>query len=212
MTRKINNGAWMRLSDAAQVLGVHPSTVRKWSDEGLLPVHRTEGGHRRYQRQEIELWKQAQRAEKPFEVDMVMQSALRTTRLQISEGHLQSESWYAKIDEVARKQYRESGKTLLLGLMAYLAAQDERDTSEAESIGYEYASRGRRCGLNSVEATRAFLFFRTMLIEAMLGVYEAAVVRSPHAWSDMFRKVNAFTDQILVTILSTYEAYQRVTR
>lgn len=212
MAHKINNGVWLRLSDAAQVLGVHPSTVRKWSDEGMLPVHRTEGGHRRYHRQEIELWKQAQRAEKPFEVDLVMQSALRNTRLQISEGHLQSESWYGKLDEVARKQYRESGKTLLLGLMAYLAARDESDTSEAVSIGYEYASRGRRCGLDSLEATRAFLFFRNMLMEAMLGVYEAAVVRSPQAWSDMFRKVNAFTDQILMTILSTYEAYQRTSR
>jgi hypothetical protein len=48
-----------------------------------------------------------------------------------------------------------------------------------------------------------------MLMEAMLSVYESAAVRSPTAWSDMFRRINAFTDQILVTILKNYEAYRR---
>ncbi|MCK4977066.1 MAG: helix-turn-helix domain-containing protein, partial [Anaerolineales bacterium] len=45
---------WLSLSDAAEILGVHPSTVRKWSDEGVLPVRRTKGGHRRYLRSEVE--------------------------------------------------------------------------------------------------------------------------------------------------------------
>jgi hypothetical protein len=51
-----------------------------------------------------------------------------------------------------------------------------------------------------------------VLIESMLSIYEAAAVQSSHAWSDMFRKINAFTDHILVTLLETYEAYQRANR
>ena len=35
---------WLSLSDAAEYLGVHPSTVRAWADKGDLPVHRTAGG------------------------------------------------------------------------------------------------------------------------------------------------------------------------
>jgi hypothetical protein len=49
-------------------------------------------------------------------------------------------------------------------------------------------------------------------MDSMLSVYEAAAVSSPHAWSDMFRKVTEFTDEILVTLLETYEAYQRANR
>jgi len=37
-------------------------------------------------------------------------------------------------------------------------------------------------------------------------------VRSPHAWSDMMRKINEFTDVILITIMETYEAYHRESR
>ena len=89
-------------------------------------------------------------------------------------------------------------------------SEDKGVTSlQAEALGYEYASRGRRCDLNAVEATRAFLFFRNMLLESMLAVYEAASIHSPKVWSDMFLRMTAFTDRILITLLETYEVYQR---
>ena len=201
---------WLSLSDVAHILGVHPSTVRTWSDLGVLPTHRTQGGHRRYLRSEVDLWLQSQRNSDGNEANLVIQTAMRSTRFQISEGRLREEAWYNKLDDEAREQYRLSGRALLQGLIKYQTSEHEQASAEAESLGYEYALRGRRCGLSSVEATHAFLFFRNVLIDSMLSVYEAAAVRSPHAWSDMFRKINEFTDQILITILETYEAYQRV--
>lgn len=203
---------WLSLSDVAQILGIHPSTVRSWSDQGVLPVHRTKGGHRRYMRNEVDLWVLAQRSDPNSEANLVVQSAMRNTRLQISEGRLAAEAWYAKLDEEAREQYRVSGRALLQGLIQALSSNDEQAGAEAEALGYEYASRGRRYGLTSVEATHALLFFRNLLIESMLSVYESAAVHSPHAWSSMFRKINEFTDRILITILETYEAYQRASR
>lgn len=203
---------WMSLGQVADLLGVHPSTVRLWSDRGVLPVHRTHGGHRRYLRHEIDLWLQSQRLEGRGEMDVVVQNALRATRFQISEGRLAQESWYRKLDEEARQQYRFSGRALLQGMINFLNADGGMAEAEAEALGYEYASRGRRYGLSSVEATRAFLFFRNMLLESMLEVYESAAVHSPHAWGAMFRKINDFTDQVLVKILDTYEAYQQAER
>jgi excisionase family DNA binding protein len=204
-----SSNQWLSLGDVAQMLGVHPSTVRSWSDQGVLPVHRTKGGHRRYRRSELELWIQSRRADSSGEVNMVVQNALRNTRFQISEGHLQAEAWYKKLDDDARQHYRMSGRALLQGLINYLTSDGGEAVSEAEALGYEYASRGRRYGLDSVEATHAFLFFRNMLLESMLKMYESAAVSSPHAWSDMFRKVSEFTDHILIKILETYEVYRR---
>lgn len=203
---------WLSLSDVAQILGVHPSTVRSWSDQGILPVHRTNGGHRRYWRGEVDLWVQSQRANGLDEINLMVQNALRNTRFHISEGRLKAEAWYNKLDDEARDLYRASGRNLMQGLINSINSPDDRAITEAEALGYEYASRGRRYGLNSVEAANAFLFFRNMLIESMLKMYEAAAVRSPHAWSNMFRRINEFTDRILITILETYEAYYRATR
>ena len=202
-------GDWLNLSETAKLLGVHPSTVRNWADQGQLPVHRTTGGHRRFKRSEVELWQQSQCKTGPDEAQMVVQNALKLTRFQITEGRLQAEDWYRKLDDEARNQYRLSGRNMMHGLSAYLSSQGEEANAEARSLGYEYATRGRRYGLSVLDATQAFLFFRNTLIDAMLNVYEAAAVSSSYAWSDMFRKINAFTDTIMVTLMETYEAFER---
>ncbi len=199
---------WLSLSEVAAVLGVHPSTVRAWADQGRIPVHRTQGGHRRFQRSQIDLWMKSRQARAPEEAALVVQSALGYTRLQIGEGHLESEVWYGKLDENAREAYRKSGRSLLQGLMKYQTLEEEAARAEARSLGFEYASMGHRYGLSAIEAAQAFLFFRKVLQESMLNVYETAAIHSPFAWGELFRKVNSFTDQILITLLETYTAFE----
>lgn len=202
-------GEWLSLSEMAEILGIHPSTVRNWADQGRMPVHRTQGGHRRFKRSEVDLWLQAQQASVPSEASLVVQDALKRTRVQISEGHLEAQSWYQKLDQEAREKYRLSGRHLMQGLITYLSTDGDEADAEARSLGYEYATRGRRYGLNVSDATQAFLFFRNTLLDALLAVYEAAVVRSPVVLSSMFRKINTFTDRILITLMETYEAFDR---
>ena len=203
---------WLSLSEVASMLGVHPSTVRSWSDQGHLPAHRTQGGHRRFRRREVELGIQSHREEGLDEGHLVVQAALKNIRVKVSEGRLESEGWYEKMDEDARNQYRHSGRALLQGLLESLAAEGEYDSSEARSLGFEYASRGWRQGLTAAEASLAFLFFRNVLLDAMLTVFEESTIQTPRAWSDIFRKIYRFTDQIQITLLETYDAYQRGNR
>jgi excisionase family DNA binding protein len=200
---------WLSLSEVAGKLGVHPSTVRSWSDQGHLPAHRTQGGHRRFRRRDVDLWIQTHREEGLDEGHLVVQVALKNIRVKVSEGTLESEGWYKKLDDEARVQYRNSGRALLQGLLDSLAQNGEYNDSDARSLGFEYASRGWRRGLTAAEASRAFLFFRNALLDAMLDVYEESVIQTPKAWSDIFRKIYRFTDQIQITLLETYEAYQR---
>lgn len=200
---------WLSLSKVASMLGVHPSTVRSWSDQGHLPAHRTQGGHRRFRRREVELWIQSHREDGLDEGHLVVQAALKNIRVKVSEGRLESEGWYEKMDEDARNQYRHSGRALLQGLLESLSAEGEYDNSEARSLGFEYASRGWRQGLTAAEASLAFLFFRNVLLDAMLTVYQESTIQTPKAWSDIFRKIYRFTDQIQITLLETYDAYQR---
>ena len=199
---------WLSLGKAADLLGVHPSTVRSWSNQGFLPVHRTQGGHRRYLRSELDVWARSQRGEVD-ELSLVIQNALRNTRFQISEGRLNAETWHNKLDEEARRQYRESGRALLHGLLQAITSANPLDVAEADALGYEYAARGHRYGLNSVEAMHAFLFFRNVLLDSMLAVFESAAVRSAYAWGEIFRRITQFTDRILIKLLETYETAQR---
>lgn len=42
-----NPDSLLTTSEAAELLAVHPSTVKRWFDEAGVPVHKTPGGHRR---------------------------------------------------------------------------------------------------------------------------------------------------------------------
>ncbi len=201
---------WMNLSEIARELGVHPSTIRNWANQGLIPVHRTPGGHRRFRRDEIELWAQAHQATTSDDAQLVVHTALSRMRFKIGASMIDAEPWYQKLDEKARQQYKLSGRSLLQALSAYLASEgDDGADAEARALGYEYAVRARRYDLNIMDATRAFLFFRTSLLDAMYGVYEEASVRSPLVWSNMFRRITAFTDHVMITLLETYTAFGR---
>jgi len=197
---------WLSLSDAAKLLGVHPSTVRLWSDKGVLPVHKTQGGHRRYKRGEILLWAEtnSKSKEDALEPEGMMNEVVKNVRMQISEGRLEAESWYQKLDGEARTQYRMSSRSLFQGLMNYIATNGEEAASEAYAIGYEYASRARRYNLSYVDAAKAFLFFRDTLVESVSKVYGEANIPAKRATA-MYTKMHTFTDEILISLLETYQ-------
>ncbi|MGB2953268.1 MAG: response regulator [Gaiellaceae bacterium] len=47
---------WLTLGQAARYLGVAQSTIRKWSDQQRIPTFKTPGGHRRYRRNDLQLF------------------------------------------------------------------------------------------------------------------------------------------------------------
>ena len=46
----------MTASEAAALVGVSVATIRGWADAGLIPAHRTIGGHRRFEVTELTAW------------------------------------------------------------------------------------------------------------------------------------------------------------
>lgn len=205
---KTKEKRWLTLGDVSNMLGIHPSTVRAWADQGVLPVYRTKGGHRRFLENEIDLWMRTSRQGQGIEPTHVRHDVLKHIRFKIVDKQLASESWYQKLSKEARGQYRMSGKVMMQSLSSYLSTEGEEAIAEARSLGYEYASRGRRHELSLIDATRAFLFFRNALLEALVSVYLDARVADAAAWGDMLARVHAFTDQTMLSLMETYEAFE----
>ena len=200
---------WLSLSGAAGLLGVHVSTVRNWANKGTIPVHRTRGGHRRFRRSELELWLQAQRLSSPEDKSRLLNNAIRRVRIQISEGMLEEEDWYRKLEEDALDQYRRASRTLVQGLTAELGMAEGQALTEARAVGIQYAAIGSRYGLSGIEALNVFLFFRTLLIDSALSVFEESAIRSPEAWGDLIRRINRYTDRVMLALLETYTSRER---
>jgi|GEM_PF-1546198 len=47
------------ITDAAKVLGVHPNTLRTWTDKGIVPHTRLPSGYRRYAVADLERFRDA---------------------------------------------------------------------------------------------------------------------------------------------------------
>jgi diguanylate cyclase (GGDEF)-like protein/excisionase family DNA binding protein len=53
-TRSVRCDGWLRVADAARLLGISRNTLRRWSDSGKLACYRSAGGHRRFRREDVE--------------------------------------------------------------------------------------------------------------------------------------------------------------
>ena len=51
--REPERATWLRVAEVSRLLGMSANTVRRWTDAGRIPAHRSPGGHRRYLLDEI---------------------------------------------------------------------------------------------------------------------------------------------------------------
>jgi excisionase family DNA binding protein len=190
---------WIGLSEAARLLGVHPSTVRAWADGGKLPVHRTPGGHRRFLRPEIERWG-ADRDRRASELRVVVENVIGRTRLEAPR--LQTQAWYLKLTEPQRAAYREESRRLLGQIGRFIGRPAEESGSEADQLGQEYARISLQAGMTLIEAVEAFLFFRSFLMESLFSLSE---LRAAPSWEELHREASGFTDRVLLALLRAYQ-------
>jgi len=200
---------WLSLGEAADILGVHPSTVRHWADSGDLPSQRTPGGHRRFRRRDLQNWAAQQGQEAlPVEAQLMLQNALGRARMETSDGQLKGAPWYDSLDEDARKVHRRLGRQLLELLTGYLANPEDQEQllTRVRQLGIEYAQLSQQQGLRLSDSVRAFLFFRDLLTERVIQLAEMLSLRTPLDWGDRIHQVNHITDELLIALIEEYEA------
>ena len=197
---------WLSLSEAAELLGVHPSTVRMWADQGRLTAHRTSGGHRRFKRADVDAWAETRRESRPVPgaEQLVIETALGRARMQTAEGRLTQAAWYTHMDEHHKHAFREAGRRLLKLLQRYLA-DDAEVLAEAKVLGRAYEQLGRASGLSLTEKVESFLYFRDFLYDSVLDTFQASGQRAPREWAQMHRRIAAFTNVVLLALVVTHE-------
>lgn len=201
----MSESEWVSLRQAADMLGVHPATVRNWADKGDLPSRRTPGGHRRFHKGDLVQYAETQGELQPLEVQVIIQNALGQTRMQV--GALNHEAWYVGMSEATREHLRTQGRRVLESLRGYMAhgAPDAR-LSEAITLGKEYAVSLHQDGLTLPQAVRGFLYFSDFVSNSILTWSEVTLPRNASEWANLLRQVNTFINAMLLSIIEYYEA------
>jgi len=203
---------WLGLGPAGRFLGVHPITLRRWADQGDIPVMLTPGGHRRFALADLRRFAETHRQLRPATASILEQNwadqALQRTRQEIIGRH--DQPWLAAFGEADRRQQRELGQRLMGVMLQFVALSEGGDDllAEAETIGRAYGENALALGLSLVEALQAMLFFRDTLVEAAVLLPEAARVR-PEANARLVRRISQLLNAVQLSIAGIYEQQKR---
>lgn len=206
MTSIQTEDEWLSLSEAAEMLGMHPATVRLWADRNELPSRRTNGGHRRFRRSDIEarLRQDAERKPRPT-AQLLVQSVLGRVRFAFTDGTLKTLPWYENFNDSALEAYRSLGRRVLELLLRALndgtSADDLR--SEAVLLGAEYGSVTRDSHVPVADAVRAFLYFRSLVDESVIQLAEVQGVRDHPdiPWAESLYQIQMLTNELLPSLI-----------
>jgi excisionase family DNA binding protein len=161
---------WLELSDAAQYLGVHFTTLRRWADAGQIACTRTPGGRRRFALRALDAFLQASTTGGPVESGLAlfqpMQQAIDHTRQSV-RGLDASQPWLSRLDEEQRLRLKGTGQRLMILLLQFNSRAEggEAFLEEGKRIAREYGLICASVGLSLPETVQVFQFFRRSVLE-----------------------------------------------
>lgn len=198
--------SWLSLKEAASHLGIHETTLRRWADNGDIPVMLTPGGHRRFAAADLERFAQDRRRLKMVSglEQLWAEQALQETRQAIVRHP--DLPWLSAFSPEERERKRQLGRRLMGLMLQYLSSDDacEDILAEAQAIGREHAQNALSLGVPLVEAMQAMLFFRDTIVEVAIQLPDVAHVR-PDSNTRLLRRINTLVNSVQLAVAETYD-------
>jgi hypothetical protein len=167
---------------------------------------RTPGGHRRFAESDVRSLLEPEPLQ-PSGVQLLVQSALGRTRLEVSGGKLDEQVWYQRFNETDKAEHRELGRKLLSMVTQYLSQPSDRQAilQDARSLGRSYGERSLVNKLTLTEAVRAFLYFHDTLTDGVIQMSETVGQKGNLDLISTYQQINVFIDEVMLAMLEVYE-------
>lgn len=200
---------WVTLTEACRLLGVSPSTVRRWGDSGMVRTYTTPGGHRRFSRAGLDAMLPARPTARPSLTELGENRRAFARSYRRSEDAPVRMPWVNELDEGKRERFRGYGRGIVTSLIAALDTEDPaRRVELLRSAEDACASYGRLAAGESLGASMTadiFLRFRRPFLDELASVakrreFDAATT------STLIADANAALDGLLLATLRGWEA------
>ena len=208
------SSSWKSLSEAAQIIGVHSSTLRRWADDGLIEFVRTPGGKRKFQEHALEEFIERHRHhhQQALALSNLEDAAITKTRENLRSLGLSQQTWYIDLTDEQRTRMRNTGNRLVALMLQFCARSLGQDVflDEARQITREY---GRICyatGFTVSECINTFLLFRRPMINA---IHATSSLQGMSSEEDhrLFERMTVFLDEIMVTMVEEFNQQDPIT-
>lgn len=195
----------LTITQAAKTLGVHPLTLRNWSEKGLIPFYRTPGGHRRFHEQDVADFLTGMshnpEARELALVTSTHQALRRVLDKPLSSPVMVQPVWQQNLSEQQRVTMRELGQQLLEMTLHYAAGNAHESTLEkGRELGQDYGRVVRNFGWSITEAVATFNFFRDRVIDSIFQGQHA-----DSAQTQLYQRLNQFFNEVLLAMIQALE-------
>lgn len=212
---------WLDLSDAAQYLGVHFTTLRRWTDTGEITCIRTPGGRRKFSVKSLDLFLEKMTnsvtVKTPCEPEPGVLAVKKPTTdqtilraRQSVQNQLVDERWIERMSENQRLMLRSTGHHLMALLLQYNARADGGEVflAEGKRIARVYSQVCSQVGLSLQETVNVFLLFRRTMIDT---IHETGCLRGAEdpEGQRLFHRSNDFLDVLLIDLITAYQETQQ---
>ncbi|MDE0025420.1 MAG: helix-turn-helix domain-containing protein [Spirochaetaceae bacterium] len=187
----------LTIGQAAELLGVHPLTMRNWSEKGTIRCLRTPGGHRRYRLRDLQRVLAAPQDD-PATAAAIVELARSAVRAALADappspagspasGSSVLHGLRAELSGNQRRSMTHLGRELLGLLIRYVLAQSEAAADSAApgvatrghaphedalrragQLGASYGRAARRLGLAPADVVATFNFFQETVVQALV--------------------------------------------
>lgn len=198
---------WMRLSEAADYLGVHFTTLRRWTDDGKLPCFKTPGGRRRFRKNDLDDYLAYSRKKDEFSyLSVAGDKAQPEIIREIRQLGMREEPWYGQISQKHQKLMAQSGRRLIGALMQYASRTEGGDEylQRGKELAEGYGNLCLSSGLSVNQTMQAFVAIRNSIVDSLCESGMVVQDSGKETWN-IYRRVNHFLDTVMLSILEVFE-------
>ncbi len=197
---------WLDLSEAAGYLGVHFTTLRRWTDNGKVPCIRTPGGRRRYRLSDLTAFLASLQQNHHCALAGAGSDTGLAARFPPKHIGIANEPWYGRLDEEMKATMRSGGQQLMAVLMQYATRNEggEPFLEEGLRLARQYGVACQQAGLELIETLRAFLLVRRSINDALHQAGALAGAPDADTWR-LYDRVATFLDAMLIALVGAYD-------
>lgn len=203
---------WLSLGPASRLLGIDPDTLRRWADEGRVEAWTTPGGHRRFDRRQLERLSDARRstrASRPLaSLGASPERMRRVYRRHYADAAAVPDG--SPVEAGDREAYREGGRRLVAVLSAYLDAASHDDAArgraeiEARAIVDDQARRLAAADASLTEAVSRFVAARQPFLAELAGIGRRRSL-DPARLAKLYGDASELLDRLLLRFIDTHQ-------
>lgn len=203
---------WYELSEAAELLGVHFTTLRRWADNGDIEHLRTPGGKRRFTSEMLFSFinNHHQAASSSTPPLQLIPLAMEKTRLGLQGAQETGATWMKRIDPEQRMSMRGTGNRLMALLMQYNSHSNNAEVylEESQRIATEYGTICFQSGLSVSESLQAFMIFRGSILDALHETTDLPNMPDKEG-QNLYHRTSKFLDNFMIAMVDAFCIHQQ---